>query len=345
MVSTLKEKALKEKKLIKFLNGNCSPKEEQEVLRWLRKPGSRFILDMLMQKYWECPNPQLEDETDYQQMLEAIHHKVLKPEKKEGTKWKKKVLQGLRLAASVSLILFSAYFLFEGVRYHTEHALAQAEAPAKTITRVTGPGEKLILTMPDKTKIIVNAMSEISFTSAYGKEERLIKLKGEAFFDIAPDSKPFRVQTNGLTTTALGTAFNVFAREHQYKIALTQGKVRVGAKDKDVELVPGQMALWIPEKEEMGFSVQRFNKEKITAWKEGRLMFDSKPLGMILSDLAQWYSVELHIAEGVDRNRKVIGTFENKNLKDILTGLSFSTGFDFIIKGKNVYIKKQSPMT
>jgi ferric-dicitrate binding protein FerR (iron transport regulator) len=299
-----------------------------------------------MQQYWEEPDPQVKDDTDYRELLGSIHKKVLKPGKQNDVKWQRLAVQGLRMAASISLILFSVYFLIEGVNYRADSLMAQAELPVRTTTRVTGPGEKLTLTMPDKTKIIVNAMSEISFTSVYGKEERLVQLKGEAFFDIAPDSlKPFRVQTDGLTTTALGTAFNVFARDHQYRIALTQGKVRVGATDKNVELRPGQMALWTPDQEDMDFSVQHFNRERITSWKEGRLMFNRKPLGLILDDLAAWYSVEMHIAEEVDTNRRVIGTFENKNLKDILTGLSFSTGFDFNIKGKNVYIKNQSPMT
>jgi hypothetical protein len=52
----------------------------------------------------------------------------------------------------------------------------------------------------------------------------------------------------------------------------------------------------------------------------------------------------MRVDKEIDRKRKVIGTFANKNLKDILTGLGFATGFDYEIQGKNVQINKQESM-
>lgn len=334
---------MEEHLLMKFLEGNCSPKEEQQVLSWLKQPGAKEKFDLFLKKYFENPQPKLDDKTDYQELLKKIHSKVLKPEVKKTAKFRKILVGSLRIAASITLILFSGYILIEGFRYQDTKELAVTEPEVQTISRVTGVGEKLTLQMPDKTLITVNSQSEISFTSDYGKEERLVLLKGEAFFEISPDSlRPFRVISNGITTTALGTAFNVFAREDQFKIALTEGKVSVTKAEQDVELVPGQMALWEsknpPQKD---FSIENFNPDETISWKAGNLVFDREPLGEILNDLAVWYGVEMHVDKEIDSKRKVVGTFANKNLKDILTGLGFATGFDYKIQGKNVQIKKQ----
>lgn len=346
MFSIQKQETLKEHRLIKFLEGDASPKEEQEVLNWLEQPGAREKFDLFLEKYFENPQPKLADKTDYNELLKKIHIKVLKPEKRDTTKIRKLFFRSLRIAASVTLILFSGYILIEGFRYQDKNELAVTEPEIHTITRTTGVGEKLTLKMPDKTIITVNSQSEISFTSEYGKKERLVKLIGEAFFEISSDSlRPFRVLSNGITTTALGTAFNVFAREEQFKIALTEGKVSVKKAEKQVVLAPGQMALWeskIPPQKD--FSIENFNPKKTLSWKSGNLIFEREPLGEILIDLAVWYGVEMHIDTEIDRKRRVIGTFANKNLKDILKGLGFATGFDFEIQGKNVKINQQEPM-
>ncbi|MEX2568762.1 MAG: FecR domain-containing protein, partial [Cyclobacteriaceae bacterium] len=334
---------LEEDILKRFLSGDCDLDEEQKVLRWLESPDAKMQLDKLLQKKWEKPSPVFKDQTDYIALLDRIHRRVNKQKKMPKQRWSKMWIQGAKIAASISLLIFSAYFLVEGFKYEGSEPQSVNGPLLKTITRVTGPGEKLTLNLPDHTKIIVNALSEISFTSDYGKEERVVNLKGEAFFEIAPDSlRPFRVLTDGLTTTALGTSFNVFARYRQYKIALTEGRVKLDASDRKVELAPGQLALWDEERPDTDFLVQRFNPERVTGWKEGILLFERKTLKLILDDLAAWYGVEMEIEKTVDLNQKVVGTFQNKNLKDILTGLGFSTGFDFDIKGKRVQIINSS---
>lgn len=115
--------------------------------------------------------------------------------------------------------------------------------------------------------------------------------------------------------------------------------------EQQVVLVPGQMALWESKSPpQKYFSIENFNADETISWKSGNLVFDREPLGEILNDLAVWYGVEMHIDKEIDRKRKVIGTFANKNLKDILTGLGFAIGFDYEIQGKNVQINKQESM-
>jgi len=327
------------------LDGRCSPREEREVLRWLDQPEGKDMFNLILEEYFENPKPKRDDKTDYQELLNQIHSKVLRPARKKSANSRIHLIGNLRIAASILLLLFSGYMLIEGFRYKDKNNLAETKPEIQTISRVTGIGEKLTLRMPDKTLITVNSQSEISFTSDYGKDDRVVTLKGEAYFEISADSlRPFKVISNGITTTALGTAFNVLAQEGQFKIALTEGKVSVNKADHEVILAPGQMAIWKsknpPQKD---FSIEEFDPEETLSWKSGVLVFDREPLGKILNDLAVWYGVEMNIDKGIEKKRKIIGTFANKNLKDILRGLSFTAGFNYEIQGKNVHIINPDP--
>ncbi len=337
---------MEDKKLIRFLEGSSTPEEEREIHAWFEEKGARQKFDLFLEKYFETPKPKRKDTTDYAEVLKNIHEKIHLPERKSRSKVKKLIIKGMKTAASILLVVASGYIMLKAYQDRNTAEVKMGEVKVTTTTRVTGPGEKLTLTMSDKTVITVNSKSEISFTSSYNEKERVINLKGEAYFEIAPDSlRPFRVESEEITTTALGTAFNVYAREGQIKIALTEGKVSVAKSDREVRLLPGQMALWERQNpDKTDFLVKNFNKDEIEAWREGKLIIDRKPLSEILADLEAWYQVEMQIDKGVELDKKVIGTFENKNLRDVLTGLSFSTGFDFEINGKNVRIKKQLPM-
>lgn len=333
---------MEENKITKFLKGTASPQEEHEVREWLMQPGSRKEFDELIESYWKKAAPSTIDEVDYDGMLRDIHKRMQLPSQVSNSGRRVFIYKSLRVAASLLLFVFCSYVLVESYRDRNARTSDQTQVQRIITTKTTGPGEKLTLVMSDKTRIIVNSESEISFFSDYGINDRLIKIKGEAFFDVAPDpSRPFKVITDKVTTTALGTEFNVYSRNHDYRIALVEGKVAVDKIGNQIELTPGLMALWSSKGiTRDDFAVQSFDIEKITGWKEGNLIFERKRFGDVLDDLAGWYSVDIQVEEGIDVNKKVIGTFQNKNLQDILTGLSFSLDFSFTIDNNRVHIKK-----
>lgn len=339
-------KVLEANKLIRFLNGSATPKEEHEIAQWLKQPESRKEFDSILEKFVDNPSPRFSDDTDYEFLLDSIHRRITTTKVKNRGLIKSLAFRSLKIAASIILCLFLGYVLVQSFTYKSSKIQPETVVDISTIVRTTGPGEKLTLLMPDKTKITVNALSEISFNSDYGKTDRIIKVKGEAFFEVATDpTRPFKVISSGVTTTALGTEFNVFARENDYRIALVEGKVEVTKSSHKVELSPGMMAVWDSKKNSSkDFTVQPFNQERTIAWKEGVIIFNKKPFGEILNDLSAWYGVKFRVDEGIDMKSRIIGSYENKNLKDILTGLSFSLDFDFVIEGKNVHLKKPGHM-
>ncbi|MFO7826078.1 MAG: FecR domain-containing protein [Cyclobacterium sp.] len=322
--------------LIKFLNGTASTAERKEVMVWLEQDDAREKFDRFLRDHWKQVEPNSKDNTDYPLLLEKIHSRIFPGSKIRPLRpW----LKYWKVAASLLLVIASAYFLMQAMDY-TDPDPVLAE---RMIERSTGEGEKLRLTLPDDTKITLNANSSISFSSLYGVEERRIRLSGEAFFEIAKDSlRPFRVEADGMITRALGTRFNAYARSGDFAVALTEGRVAVDGAQNTVELEPGQLARIVKNDASPELTVEKFDLEAITGWKENILVFDRKPLKIILEDLERWYGVAMKIDPRINVNRRVIGTFRNKNLTDVLTGLGFSLGFEFNINQKEIILKKNS---
>ncbi|MEX2235712.1 MAG: FecR domain-containing protein, partial [Cyclobacteriaceae bacterium] len=94
---------------------------------------------------------------------------------------------------------------------------------------------KQFIRLPDGSTVLLNEDSELSFADTFGGESRQVILKGEAYFDVAHDpSRPFIIKTRNVTTTVLGTAFNVKAYEDdsEVKVTVTRGKVQVANERK-----------------------------------------------------------------------------------------------------------------
>lgn len=332
---------MKEELIIKFLRGECSPLEEQRIFQWLEDPEAKLQFEKLLEKYWENPSIPISDSTDYSSLLDRIHQRVLTQTISRRSRFQSLAIRSMKIAATLFLVIFAGYFLSLSWKSTDKSDELATIKPVNRIERKTNIGEKLTLTMPDGTRIIVNSESDIHFNSDYGRIDRIIHLRGEAYFEVAPDSlKPFKVETDGFTTQALGTSFNVSTKRSRYQVALIEGKVSVGTGEDVVNLNPGQMAVWEAASQANDIKIKNFDIKKITAWKDGWLVFERKQLRHILKDLEAWYGVSIAIGPEVNSKQQVSGTFENKNLKDILTGLSFSTGFSFELNGNQVAIKK-----
>jgi transmembrane sensor len=100
------------------------------------------------------------------------------------------------------------------------------------MTSVATPrGGQYQITLPDGTKVWLNAASNLSFPSTFqGLGNRKVELSGEAYFEVAKDKKhPFIVLTEKQEVEVLGTHFNInsYADEASTKTTLLEGSVRV----------------------------------------------------------------------------------------------------------------------
>ena len=180
------------------------------------------------------------------------------------------------------------------------HDLAQQSDASmvgwKTIRTPRGKVYKVIL--PDKTQVLMNADSKLTFPDRFEGSERVVKLEGEAFFSVTKDAHhPFVVESEKLRTHVLGTEFNLRAYPNSNPhVTLVSGQVQVDnlLNHQTVMMKPGQD---VTIDRESNFDVSTVDTEYYVQWKEGFFYFDNLPLVEVLRELGRWYNVDIQITD------------------------------------------------
>ncbi len=152
----------------------------------------------------------------------------------------------------------------------------------------TDRGRQWQLTLPDGTKVWLNAASSIHYPLSFTGNEREVEITGEAYFEVVHNSKqPFKVKVAGQVIEDIGTAFNVnsYSDEPTRKTTLIEGAVSVNG----TELKPGQQASLINNQ----IRVSAANVEQALAWKNGAFSFDNADIYTVMRQLSRWYNVEV----------------------------------------------------
>lgn len=246
-------------------------------------------------------------------------------------------------AAVLVIALMSIGFFWD--KWQKTPSLGEKEALNTRVTKRTLIGQKASLVLDDGTKVMLNSGSSISYLSNFkDNTERLVELVGEAFFNVSEDTlKPFIVRTGRLTTTALGTSFNIKSYEDEDReISLFTGSVAVKnlIEDAGIErilLSPGQSAVLKEGSDELVKST--FDVTTRDLWTKNTLYFDNTPLDETLKTLERWYSVDIAIENlPADREFFCFGVFHDDNLDNVLNSIGYLWGFEHEIKDKKVIL-------
>ena len=158
----------------------------------------------------------------------------------------------------------------------------------------TPRGKTFEVVLGDGSKIWLNADSRLEYPSCFVGDRRVVKLYGEAYFQISKDEKrPFIVETDGLQTIVLGTEFNVrnYKKENSH-VTLIEGSVKVNntANEYSVVLSPGENARIM---EDGSLGVQKVDVDTYIYWRDGYFYFDNRTLAEIMQDIGRWYNVNV----------------------------------------------------
>ncbi|MEP1094670.1 MAG: FecR domain-containing protein [Cyclobacteriaceae bacterium] len=272
------------------------------------------------------------DDDEYIKLYEGI----LKGDSHKGKPSKRSYIGFYRVAAAVSLIVIS-FLTFQNLGDNIDGD----ESAAQFQTKMTQNGEKLTLRLSDGTMVKMNAGSHLEYLEGFSGNVRVVKLTGEAFFEVARDeTRPFIVRTEQMTVEALGTSFNVnsYGEDSNHIITLVTGKVGVSTLDKSTYkiLVPGQQAR---VSEDTGIFVSEVDVAEATYWRDDILLFDESDFDTVIVSLERWYGVAFTIEGTVPALDTFSGKFKDENLINILDVMAFTSGFTYSINEKNVNIK------
>ena len=276
------------------------------------------------------------------QELDEILKKIIVQERSQGILpitrlWNLTWEPWIKTAAILVLGVFTALlFNFLLDQNYGKETLRYAEWEVKINER----GEKSTFQLPDGSFVHLNYESQISYPQAFEGNQRIVKLMGEAFFEIAKDpEKPFIVITNNMESEVLGTSFNIksLPDSSNTEISLVSGKLKVKAEGTaagGLILSPGEHLKYSNESKKA--IIGSFNPETVTGWKDGILIFRNVSLEQFVDKLERWYGVDFQLIGNLSVDWQINGRYQNEKLEDILNGLSFVYGFEYKIKEKIV---------
>jgi hypothetical protein len=239
----------------------------------------------------------------------------------------------LRLANGTLLELdkqASGIVMGESITYENGKSIAAAALdkqgmaadPSKVVLELATPlGGIYQITLPDGTKVWLNARSSLKYPMSFAKNERRVSLEGEAFFEVTKDSaRPFKVLSKGQEIEVLGTAFNVnaYPGNTAIKTTLVKGKVKLSNDKRYSEaiyLLPGQQST---NTNNGKIQLANVDTAPFTAWKEGLFYFDETPLSDALQQIGRWYNVEVKYKGEVPQTHFYGRIKRSKPLRDVL---------------------------
>lgn len=207
-------------------------------------------------------------------------------------------------------------------------------------TLSTPMGGQYQLSLPDGSKVWLNSGSSIRFPTAFIGKERVIELKGEAYFDIKENRKiPFIVRTNNsMDIKVLGTQFNVMAYDDEKSIntTLLEGSVQILKESGTAFLEPGQAA--ILNKGTGKIKVAEADIDEAVAWKNGYFIFSNENIESIMRKVSRWYNIEVDY-QGNLSNKDFVGTISrDKNISELLKMLELTGAIHFKVDGRRVTV-------
>jgi ferric-dicitrate binding protein FerR (iron transport regulator) len=198
-----------------------------------------------------------------------------------------------------------------------------------------------LLSMTDGSEVWLAPHSSLIYNQRYNDSSRELWLEGEAYFEVKHDLKrPFSVHTGKLITTALGTAFNIATSnkaDGTIQVSLLEGKVSVASTNFSCILNPGQMLAY--QDDLKPFVPVTFNRQEVTDWKQGKLVFDKMPLADAFAKLQARFGCKIIMDTSVKKDRKVSGTFPASTpVQNILEAMQYVHGIKIEKRTSNTYL-------
>lgn len=309
--------------LERFLRHEANEQEVKQLTEWFRQSEKQQeLFDLYLDRWNEAST--IIDNDIQKRMLEHLRAEIKQvPTPKTAAfslrKW-------ARTAAAISI----PFIMGVGAIHFYQQSAKQQEALLTTVK--SGLGDKASVTLPDGTNVWLNENSTLSYGGDYNKEERKVKLSGEAYFEVAKNrEKPFTVEAEKISVKALGTEFNVkaYASESNVTTTLLEGKVCVRDNNHETILHPNEKVV-VNKLNRLWMKSRTFNAEYVQMWRNNEMAFDGETLESIAGALERAYNVKIRFANDQLKQLKFTGKIDKKQpIEATLCLIAFSSPIDY----------------
>ena len=238
-----------------------------------------------------------------------------------------------RIAASVILIIGLTFTgLYIGTNSFEKNNI-------NTIT--AGIEQKnLEVTLPDGSKVVLNRNSKIEYPDKFNRKTRSVKLQGEAFFDIEPNTnRPFIVDAGTANITVLGTSFNVNTGNNGVEVFVTSGKVMLSSNtgNQSITLEKGDVGSILDNK-----ATKMANTDpNYLSWKTEILRFEGDYLGKVLNDLKRVHNINIEVQSEEISNLRFTSVFDNQSPDTIIRIICTTFNLEYYKEGNIYFLDKK----
>lgn len=198
--------------------------------------------------------------------------------------------------------------------------------PAFSGRYVSQRGERRMVDLPDGSALTLNTDS-VALVEFYESERRIVLEQGEAFFSVASaPTRPFVVEAGLATVTVMGTEFNVRRDADQLSVAVESGSVEVAAGHwwrRAVRRLSAAQSVRVSNTSALS-EVATTNIDALTAWRQGKVVFDAAPLETIVAEMNRYRAQPVRLQASL-RNLRVAGVFSTDDpnaFLDVLPSLA-----------------------
>jgi ferric-dicitrate binding protein FerR (iron transport regulator) len=308
----------------KYQQGDISEKEKILLDEWFESMGKEEAKNT-----WTA--------TDKQRVMHNILGQIKAGEKEIFVKnnlTRSRFRAVYRVAAAIVALIVASYLIWQ-------QRNVESVGPHTLQTVSTGNINKLILA--DGSLVWLKGNSTLTYPSDFSGDVRKVSLQGEALFEVAKDPKhPFVIQCGELTTTVLGTSFNIKSTKKNIEVVVLTGKVALTSvtDKKGLIVLPNQKAVYNGE-QRLFEKTESEAEEKVEAVKDTQYPMDFEDTRMeeIIRRIEGKFNVKVRITDSKLANCMITANFTDQSLEGTINMISQALGFSYELKGREVIVK------
>ncbi|MBT1688967.1 FecR family protein [Dawidia soli] len=239
-----------------------------------------------------------------------------------------------RIAASLLLIAVASFAIWQYIAHDAYLPVAQQ----LTASSAEGFVHKVLL--DDGSLVWLKNNSSLTYPEKFTGKDRRVVLRGEALFEVAKDaSHPFIIQCGELTTTVLGTSFNIKSSEKDIEVVVLTGKVSLTAQNdaSGIVVLPSEKAIYRKEMKQLA-KVEAQPEESVSSISgtEYNMNFEQTRMQEAIRRIELKFNVTISLTDPSMGNCIITANLTDQSLRKTLDVITLTLRAHYEVNGKTV---------
>jgi len=361
--------------IISYFSGDLNQQQADELVNWLSQSATNANYIKEVREIWHASA--ILDEGKFNSEL-GLKRTRMKIRERNFRQVKHRVI-AIRVSLLFKIAAAVFIIILLGIGTTVIHKKQKPIMLSDNYFEAEAPkGSKSLITLPEGTKVWLNAGTTLRYKNSFGMSNRDVFLDGEAFFSVTKNNEiPFKVNTSELAITALGTSFNVksYGDENQIETTLEEGSLRIETLKSNkyskrvgtIYLKQNQNLIYQKQSKTVTVS-QHKNQENskviplsgvsknipvkvttvtdtrlYTSWKDKQWVFKNEKLSNLAPKLERRYDINIIFKDSSLLSYAFSGTLKDESIEQVLAAIRFTAPIRFEVNYKVVtlYIDNQ----